>query len=259
MNLDLSLHHVDLVQLHQRTIEVDRLISLLGTYQLLPQLYQALLIDQAIEPIECGLEETQQARQQFYEAQGITGESERQAWILQRGLTEAQLEFQATRSLRIEKFKQATWGNKLEAYFLTCKPQLDQVIYSMIRTSSLSTAQELYFRIKAGEQSFADVAREYSQGVEAQTGGLIGPMPISQPHPALAARLRSTQPGQLLPPTRFGEWIVILRLEKLIPARLDDAMRQKLLDKLFQDWLQQSVNTLMTSPAHSSIVTSVTS
>ncbi len=155
-----------------------------------------------------------------------------------------QLEALATRGLRIEKFKQATWGHKLESYFLSCKSQLDKVIYSLIRTKDMGVAQELYFRIQAGEQSFAELAREYSQGPESQTGGLIGPVELSTPHPTLAKMLRVSQPGQLWPPMHLGEWVAIARLEKFIPAQLDEPMRQRLLNELFADWLQEQLNQL---------------
>jgi parvulin-like peptidyl-prolyl isomerase len=116
------------------------------------------------------------------------------------------------------------------------------VIYSLIRTQEPGIAQELYFRIQEGEQSFADLAREYSQGSEAQTGGLIGPVELSVPHPVLAQMLRLSQPGQLCPPTRLGEWFLIVRLEKFIPAQLDASMRQRLLNECFNTWLSEQLN-----------------
>jgi hypothetical protein len=36
--------------------------------------------------------------------------------------------------------------------------------------------------------------------------------------------------------------MVILRMEKLIPAQLDDLMRQRLLSELFAAWLQEQFN-----------------
>jgi parvulin-like peptidyl-prolyl isomerase len=131
---------------------------------------------------------------------------------------------------------------------------MDQVVYSLLRTKDFAIAQELYFRIKAGEESFADAAKAYSQGPEAQTGGIIGPMALTQPHPTLAARLQSAKPGELLPPIRLGEWIVIVRLEQFIAARLDEQTRRALLDKLFQKWLQDCLSQLMTDSAPSSAV-----
>lgn len=79
---------------------------------------------------------------------------------------------------------------------------------------------------------------------EAQTGGLIGPVDLSSCHPTLVKMLSVSQPSQLWPPTRLGEWLVIVRLEKFIPAQLDNSMRQRLLTELFAAWLQEQLNQL---------------
>ncbi len=232
------------LQVGNHTLTAEEIIRLLAGYQMLPQLRRELLIDQAIAPIQCTPEEKASACQQFYEKNQLTSEPERQAWLTHYTMTPEQLEALATRGLRIEKFKQATWGNKLESYFLSRKSKLDKVIYSLIRTKEVGIAQELYFRIREGEQSFAELAREYSQGPEAQTGGLIGPVEMSTPHPALAKALSVSQPGQVWPPTRLGEWLVIVRLEKFIPAQLDEPMRRQLLHELFSAWLQEQLRQL---------------
>ena len=65
------------------------------------------------------------------------------------------------------------------------------------------------------------------------------------PHPALARILSISQPGQLWPPTRVGEWFVVVQLEKFFPARLDDPTRQRLLDELFNTWLIERVQGLL--------------
>ena len=231
-----------------RTITAEEIIPLLAGYQILPQLLRELIIDQAIAPIECTPEEEDKARQQFYKQNQFTSETQRQAWLEWHRMTPEQLEALATRGLRVEKFKQATWGHKLESYLLSRKGQLDRVIYSLIRTKDPGIAQEIYFRIQEGEQSFAELAREYSQGPEAQTGGLVGPVELSTPHPVLAQMLSVSQQGQLSPPTRLGEWLVIVRLEKFIPAQLDEPMRQRLLNECFATWLQEQLQQLNTTP-----------
>ncbi|MEB3360317.1 MAG: peptidylprolyl isomerase [Synechococcales bacterium] len=224
-----------------RSVNAEEILPLMAGYQMLPKFLQELLIDDAIAAIDCPPEETQQALEQFYAQNQIQDESARAVWLAQYGMSQAQLESLATRELRIEKFKQATWGPKLESYFLDRKGKLDKVIYSLIRTKDLGIAQELYFRILEEEQSFAESAREFSQGPEAQTDGLIGPVELSVPHPALAQLLSLSQPGDLCPPTRVGEWMVIVRLERFIPAQLDDAMRQRLLNECFKEWIQEQL------------------
>jgi parvulin-like peptidyl-prolyl isomerase len=230
------------LRVDDRAITAEEIVPLLAGYQLLPQLLREIIIDRAIAPFSCTPEEIAIARQQFFEQNQLTDEAAQKTWAKQHGMTLAQLEALALRGLRIEKFKQATWSHKLESYFLSRKQQLDRVIYCLIRNQDPGVIQELYFRIQEGEQSFADLAREYSQGPEVQTGGLIGPVELSTPHPILAQLLRLSQPGQLCPPTRLGEWFVIVRLEKFIPAQLDASMRQRLLNECFNTWLSEQVN-----------------
>ena len=230
-----------------RIINAEEIIPLLAGYQMLPQLLREIIIDRAIAPIKCTPEEEAKVRQQFYAQNMLTSETKREAWLERHGMTPQQLETLATRGLRIEKFKQATWGHKLESYFLSRKAQLDKVIYSLIRTKDVGIAQEIYFRIQEGEQTFAELAREYSQGQEAQTGGLIGPVEMSTPNPTLVQMLCVSQPGQLWPPMRLGEWLVIVRLEKLMPAQLDEPMRSRLLNECFATWLSEQLDQLTTS------------
>ena len=241
----------ELLQIGNYTIPASEIIPLMASYQMLPQLLRELIIDQAIEPIECTPEEVAQAKQQFYAEKQFTQEAEVQGWLLYHGLVASQLETVAIRKLKLEKFKQATWGNKLDSYFFQSKAKLDKVIYSLLRTQDVGIAQELYFRIQAKEQSFAEVAQTYSLGPEAQTGGLVGPIELNALHPAMVQLLSSSQPGQVLPPARIAEWFVILRVEKFMPAQLDEAMKVRLLNELFEAWLQEQHRKIMSSESES--------
>ncbi|MGB3494740.1 MAG: peptidylprolyl isomerase [Elainellaceae cyanobacterium] len=231
-----------MLKIGNRTVSADDIVPLMAQYQMLPQFLQEVLIDEAIADIECSEEEKQKASEAFFQQHQLTTPEAQQAWLKHYRMTPTQLQDRTTRELRIEKFKVAKWGPKLESYFLDRKSRLDRVIYSLIRTRDLGIAQELYFRISEGEQTFGETAREYSQGPEAQTEGLIGPVELSVPHPVLGQMLSVSQPGQLCPPTRVGEWVVIVRLERFIPAQMDDAMRQRLLNECFQEWIKEQLN-----------------
>jgi parvulin-like peptidyl-prolyl isomerase len=73
---------------------------------------------------------------------------------------------------------------------------------------------------------------------------LIGPVELSVPHPTLAQILTLSQPGQISPPTRVGEWLVLVRLERFIPAQMDESMRRRLLTECFNSWLQNQLGQL---------------
>lgn len=224
-----------------RTISHAELFPKLAEYQVIPQLAKEVIIDGAMGEIECTAEEKEIAKQQFCQQQQIQSEEQLQAFAKDQFMTLDQLLVRLERSIKLQKFKEATWGKKVESYFLQRKGQLDQVIYSLLRSQDAGLIQELYFRISEGESTFAELATQYSQGSEAETGGLIGPVELTVPHPTIAKMLTNSQPGQLLPPTRLGDWLVILRLEKLILAQLDGQMRQRLLEEQFRTWLQEQL------------------
>jgi hypothetical protein len=60
-------------------------------------------------------------------------------------------------------------------------------------------------------------------------------------HPVMAKILSSVQPQQLVTPTPIGDWIVLIRLEKLMLAKFDNPMRQRLLNERFYIWLQSQM------------------
>ncbi|MDB9373037.1 peptidylprolyl isomerase [Nodularia sphaerocarpa] len=214
------------------------ILQLLEKYQMLPQLIKEVVLDQAIAPISCTAEEEKIASEKLAQHYQITSDDAGERWLEQNHLSREQFRAIAIRQFKIEKFKHLTWGSDLESYFSQRKPQLNRVVYSLIRTNDIGIAQEIYFRLQAGEQTFAELAREYSQGTEAQTNGLIGPVELQTIHPALAKILATSQPKQLLPPTQLENWIVIVRLEKLLLTQLDNSLRQRLLNERFHTWLQ---------------------
>nr|WP_230968232.1 peptidylprolyl isomerase [Nostoc sp. WHI] len=124
------------------------------------------------------------------------------------------------------------------------KRHFDKVIYSLIRIENRGTANELFFRITEGEQSFAELAREYSQGPEADTSGIIGPVELGTITPNFAQLLCTSQVGIVQAPVPFGDSWVIVRVEKFISAQLDDFMRQRLLQENFETWFKQQLNQL---------------
>jgi parvulin-like peptidyl-prolyl isomerase len=231
----------EMVQIGSFWVPATELGDMLVTYQMLPSLVREIAIDRGIAPIECDEAEITKAIQDFYDRLQLKTREQLEEWLDNQGLTRVQLDKIAVRQHKVEKFKLETWGSKVESYFLKRKGQLDKVIYSLIRTKDIGMAQEFYFRLLEGEQNFEDLARRYSEGAEAQTGGLIGPVEISTPHPVIGKLLASHAPGQICPPIKLDQWFVIVRPDKYIPCQLDDPMRQKLINEMFQTWLQGEI------------------
>ncbi|MDF5740016.1 MULTISPECIES: hypothetical protein [unclassified Nostoc] len=146
------INSMNTLEINNQIITAQELIPLLTSYQMIPQLLREMIIEKAISewegsaiaPITGIEEEIATACQKFLQQHQINNAATHEAWLRRYGMNQQQFQHLATRKLRIEKFQQATWGKKLESYFLQRKKHLDRVVYSMIRTSEPGIAQELY-------------------------------------------------------------------------------------------------------------------
>lgn len=168
----------------------------------------------------------------------------RDQWLQRFALTDEDLDRMAARSWQWLMWCRERWGADLQTIFLRRKAEFDRVTYSMLRLLDAELASELYLQIKEGEASFSDVAAQFSGGPEKSRGGLLGPLPLSQPHPALAKLLQVSKPGQIWPPKQLEGWWVVVRLEKLQAATLDTPLQERLLldegERLLREHLQHN-------------------
>ena len=211
----------------------------LRRHNLLQTLLQRQVVAEAVAGEQLDPEQLQQAREQFLRQNGLESDESLQAFLLGNGFREEDLSWQIALPLRIRAHCNDHFRHKAEAHFLSRKNQLDQVVYSLLRVKDGFLARELYLRIDAGEANFADLASQFSEGPEQQTKGIVGPVPLTQAHPALAERLRTTTAGLLMQPFQIAEWWLVARLESYTPASFDEATAQRMASELFDQWVRE--------------------
>ena len=213
----------------------------LARHELLVPLLRQVTIAGAIAAVPLREEERTQARKAWLRQHGLQSPEQLAADLAAHGLNEAEASWQAELPFRIQRHCEEHFVHRAEQRFLARKPQLDQVIYSLLRVPDASLARELYLRIAEGEADFAELAATYSQGPERATRGIVGPVPLLQAHPILAERLRTIRPGELQPPLLIEQWWLVLRLESLRSASFDAEMRQRMARELFEEWVEEEV------------------
>ncbi|NEO84414.1 MAG: peptidylprolyl isomerase, partial [Spirulina sp. SIO3F2] len=217
------------LQVADQRLGAEDICALLTSPQVLPHLLRELIVEQITATVDCTTEELESAFREMSQLPQY------------RSLPPAQVERLIPRHLKLEKFKTANWSDQVEAEFLQHQERYDQVLFSLIQTDNLEIIQELYFRLREGETNFGEVATQYSQGPEARTNGLVGPLELYNLHPKLSHMLRISQPGQVSPPFRVDQWVVIVRLERYLPAQFDAKLRQRLIDEKYETWMQQAI------------------
>lgn len=224
--------------------------SLLRRHDLLLPCLQAQVLEELLERVVLPEPLADQARTAWL--QGRTLESVREMLWGQRGWGAEDLEWQMLKQSKMQLLAQELFAAKAEAHFFKRKDQLDQVVYSLLRTQDANLARELYLQIIDGEADFSSLAKQYSDGPERYSQGIIGPKPLSAAHPALMERLRVASDGQVIEPFRVAEYWLVVRREKLEAAEFDQQASDKMVLELLQEHIKEEVMRRLSVLNHSS-------
>ena len=220
----------DWIKIEGQALPLDQMPQLLRDFDLMPIFLRRFFEDKYTQDIKVDRDTQITFQQEFLKKEKITDKSSLENWLNFNGITESELNKRLYKSVRLEEMKKQQFSSKLEQLFLSRKSNLDRVTYSLIRVKSRPKAVELHLRLQEGESTFPELASSYSEGVEQVLHGLIGPIEFGQVNPAIAERLKTSSPGQLWIPFEAEGWWVIIRLERLLPASLNSAMRQRLIN-----------------------------
>jgi parvulin-like peptidyl-prolyl isomerase len=233
------------LQIGDTSLTGEELSSLLSKYQLVPQLAKEMLIAATIKDYEITKLEQQQAWQNFCRQQQINKDRDLNLWLQQHQLDREYLQDKINHELQLQKFKTDKWEHQLESYFCQRKSQIDRVVFSTIRVRDVHVAEEIYLRLVSEEATFVNLAPLYSEGIEAKTKGISGLIEFGKLDPIIANTLMTLQPHEILPPLQIGDWWLVLQLEAIVPAQLNEEMRHRLKEELFNRWIDEEVQKLL--------------
>ena len=187
--------------------------------------------------------------------QEYTAELDRSSSPTRDLLTSLDIRINACLPEALRLYSHHQFSQSIEERYLSLEGSRDSVIYSLIRSTDFALVRELWIRLEEGESSFTDLASQYSEGSESARKGVFGPIQMQHISPPLIPQvLRTLKPGQVHPPFQIGEWFILLRLEELKPAQLDDAMRSALLSETLSEALDSRVadrlNNISPPPLH---------
>jgi len=216
-------------------------LSMLRRLDLLLPVVRAAIVADAVSSIELPRAQTDQIWQNHLKNNNLEQPDQLTQHLKGLGISQEDLRWQLELKPRIQTHSRENFQHKAEARFLARKEALDIVVYSLLRVKDPFLARELYLRIHGKEENFADLALAYSEGPEASTKGIVGPVPMNQAHGELAERLRTSQPGQLLEPFKLLQFWVVTRLERYEAARFDQETGDVMAVELFKEWIEEKV------------------
>ena len=223
--------------------------ALLDRFNLLKPLVEQMLITQAIADVVVPVEQLEQARLGLLHQRGFDGMAQWAELLEMLGRSEEEVLERLCHSIRRRRLMRQRFAAKAEARFLERKSELDQVVYSLLRLENSFLARELYLQIESGESNFADLAKRYAEGPESNTNGIVGPVSMTQAHPAWVEKLQVAKPGVLLEPFRISDWWLVVRLERYEPATFSDVVSDQMCQEMFDAWLDEETATCLSQLA----------
>ena len=210
-----------------RTITAEDIIPLLNRYGMLSKLAYEDIIDRAIAEIECTPQEIAIASK---------------LWQYQQNKSQTTFNnlASAIRRLKIEKFKQQTWGDLIPAYFARRKKQLDRVTYSMVKTKQRDIAREVHFRL-IEKEDFTELTQKRSGGSLVEVCRAIDGVELGSLSPSIARQLSTMKADTISAPMLVENYYIILRLERYVSVSCDRHMEKRLINELFEQWMQQQL------------------
>lgn len=233
------------IKIDDLKVNLESIPGLLDRYNLLPDFLRRLLESKLTHEIKPEKKEQIEYFNSFLKEKNIQNKEALGQWLVENGLDDKRLNTMLFERLQVEIFKREMFEDKIETKFLETKESLDRVMYSVLRVNDQNQAAELFTQIEEKEASFAELVSIYSIGSEKNFNGIIGPIEFGRLDPNLRERLKISKKGQLWPPFEFkGNWLVI-RHEKSLPCKLDDNMKLRIRNSMYDDWINKKVLSLL--------------
>lgn len=215
----------------------ESVLGSLKSYRLWPVVLREALLDRAVSGIVCTEAEFGAAWALWCRRNEV--DPEKPSF---EGLSVAEMHKAASRDKRVEKFREQAFGKLLPEYFRSRKGELDRVTLELVQFHHQSVAEEALFRCREGEQSLEAAAHELAH----RDGGeppvkKVGPIGLGRLSAGLSALVTGKQSGALLGPKKLGQFYVVVRVLDIKEASLDTRTRQRLLEELLNQWVEQQM------------------
>jgi parvulin-like peptidyl-prolyl isomerase len=188
--------------------------------------------------------ELAQAILDFRLRQGLTDASRFSQWLSDQNLQYALFEQQVLLGLKQEKLKACLAESSIESFFEEHRHLFDQVdLYYMVVVDE-KLAQQLYEQVAAGN-SFEQVPQAFPLDSEQKVVVKREINRRGQLREEIRLAIATAIPSELVGPIPIGQRWCVFRVEQILPAQFDDAVRLELQETLFNHWLTEKQQQLL--------------
>lgn len=165
-----------------------------------------------------------------------------QQWLTANNTTYDDFRNQIIYRLKLDKLKKTIAAPKLQETFEQQKQKLDRAVLSRIVVDTPDFAQTLKTQLDEGTD-FNQLAKQHSVVDDAVVGGVMGPVSYGQMPPLIRENIGDAQMGEIVGPVEIENRYCLLKVEKILPATLDENLKKRLENQIFEQWLAEKLQS----------------
>lgn len=243
---------IPFLKVNDEAISISRALDYLkaagGYHQMMTAILRQYLLEKELEQrsdIEFTSLQVDQALMDFRVQNDLVDAKNFQNWMNVNGVEYEQFRKNIEFGFKVEKLRTEVTEPKLEEYFEEQKPGLDRVLLSRMILDNKELAEQLKEKILGDRSQFEPLVREYSITDDRAANGMMGAVPKGQMPNILRTAIDLAHPGELVGPLEIEGRYCLFRIEKFLPASLEDgSIKQDLKNQLFEEWLQEKLKNL---------------
>jgi putative peptide maturation system protein len=172
---------------------------------------------------------------------GLDKAAETKKWLSERGMGVDELETYLTRMISASKLKDRVTRDRIEGYFAEHRPSFDSARLSQIVVRDAELAAEVAEKARAAHTEFEHLVADFSVDARGRANdGRVGWVRRHDMNPRIAEVVFSAKNGDVVGPIAIAGNQVVIRVERIRRAQLDDETRGIIRDRLFNDWLKNA-------------------
>ncbi len=241
-----------MVNFFNTIIEAAEIIDFLKREMLLKEIYQKILCRRIISQvaqeknITVSREEIQTEADSIRHRKHLEKASDTLNWLQEQIVTVEDWETGIGDRLLAKKVSEHLFDAEVEKYFAQHRLDFEQFILYKIVIPYQRLAQEIFYQIEEEEISFYEAAHLYDIDKRRRLQcGYEGRVNHRSLKPDIAAVVFSAAIGEVVGPISTEQGYHLFMLEEIIPAELTPQKRQEIINKLFQEWLEDELNHLL--------------
>lgn len=235
-----------LLNINDRALSVDESLDYLrktGKLQaFLMEIAGQYILEQEVQAIPAiDIDTVEQLIINFRIQRQLSSPEKFQQWLVANSLTFADFRSQFTFRLQVDKLKSQIVEPKLQQYFTQRQPFLDRVVLSRIVVDSADLAKDLRQQVEQQGADFTQLAKKYSVVDDAVVGGVMGPVSRGQMPELMQSATANAVSGQIIGPIQIDDRFCLLKVEQVLPAKLEGQLKLELENQIFEEWLRTKI------------------